>query len=85
MAEKRPSLADAIRAAVPPSPIRSRAWWHGLPPDALAELEAVKADWKAGRLPGSKSALARAIQAELSARGLSDVGIQGITAWLGQD
>jgi len=85
MAEKRPSLADAIRAAVPPAPIRSRAWWHGLPPDVLAELEAVRADWKAGRLPGSKSALARAIQAELSARGLSDVGIQGITAWLGQD
>lgn len=85
MAEKRLSLADAIRAAVPPGPVRSKAWWQAIAPDVLAELEAVKADWKAGRLPGSKAALARAIQAELSARGLSDIGSQGVTAWLGQD
>lgn len=85
MAEKRTSLADAIRAAVPPAPVRSKAWWQAVAPDVLAELEAVRADWKAGRLPGSKSALARAIQAELSARGLSDIGSQGVTAWLNQD
>jgi hypothetical protein len=85
MADGRPSLGDAIRAAVPPAPVRSKSWWHALPPDVMAELHDVRADWKAGRLPGSKQALATAIRAELSARGLSDIGIQGITSWLGQD
>lgn len=85
MADKRPSLGDAIRAAVPPVPRRGLAWWARIPPDALAELETVRADWRAGRLPGSKSALARAIAEELAARGISDVGRQGVTTWLGAD
>ena len=82
MAEKRPSLAEAIRAAVPPVSRRSVCWWERLPADTLAELEAIREEWRSGRLAGSKSALARAIAEQLNARGISDVGKQGVTTWL---
>jgi len=85
MAEKRPSLADAVRAAVPPAPVRSVTWIARLAPEVAAELEAIKAAWKAGRQPGSKRALATVLVAELHDRGLSDIGLQGVTAWLGRD
>ena len=83
MADKRPSLADAIRAAVPPVTRRAVCWWEKLDADTLAELEAIRAEWQSGRLPGSKAAMARAISEQLVARGLSDVGSQGVKTWLG--
>lgn len=85
MGKGQPSLGDAIRAAVPATPVRSQPWWARLDPDALAEIESVKADWKAGRMPGSRQALAKAIAAELNARGISDIGVNGVTAWLARD
>lgn len=84
MAEKMPSLADAIRAAVPAITRRNVCWWERLDAATLAELEAIRAEWRAGRLPGSKAALARAIAEQLVARGLSDVGKQGVTTWLSE-
>lgn len=83
MADKVPSLSDAIRASVPAMVRRSFSWWEKIDPAALAELEAIREDWLSGRLPGSKSALARAIVEQLAARGISDVGRQGVTTWLG--
>ena len=85
MAEKRLSLADAVRAAVPPAPVRSVTWVARLAPEVAAELEQIKRDWKAGLQPGSKRALAQVLVAELHARGLSDIGLQGVTAWLSRD
>jgi len=70
---------------VPASPVRSTTWFSRLDPSAAAELASVKADWRAGRQPGSKRALAQAIVEEMHARGLSDIGIQGVTAWLARD
>ena len=82
---KSVTLSDAIRAKVPASPVRSTTWFSRLDPEAAAEIAAVKADWRAGRLPGSKRALAQAIVEEMHARGLSDIGLSGVTAWLGRD
>lgn len=79
---KNQSLTDAIRAAVPPCPRRSRPWWEKLDAETLAELEAIRTDHLSGRLPGSRQALAKAITDQLNARGLSDIGVQGVTTWL---
>ncbi|MGI9176820.1 MAG: hypothetical protein ACR2IT_03065 [Pirellulales bacterium] len=83
MADKVPSLTDAIRAAVPAVVRRNVCWWERLDAATLAELEAIRSEWHAGRMPGSKAALSKAIAEQLVARGLSDVGPQGVTTWLG--
>lgn len=77
-----PDILTAIRSAIPASPHRVPAWWQKLPPELLQELEHLRAEWYAGRQPGSKSAVAKAISDELVRRGLSDVGRQGVTKWL---
>lgn len=84
MADKRASLTDAIRSAVPPVVRRQLSWWERLDAATVAELEAIRDDWRSGRIPGSKSSLAKAIAKELAERGLSDIGAQGVTAWLGK-
>ena len=76
------SLADAIRAAIPPPPRRTLPWHERLPADVLAELEEVKREHRAGKLQGTRVALAITISEQLRLRGLSDVGRQGIEAWL---
>ena len=82
---KSVTLSDAIRAKVPASTVRSLTWFHRLDAATAEELSGLKADWKSGRLPGSKHALARAIVDELHTRGLSDIGLNGVTAWLRKD
>jgi hypothetical protein len=84
MADKIP-LGEAIRAAVPPVVKRTPAWWERLDADTLAEVEAIRRDFHAGALGGSRSAVARAIASELTARGLVEIGWQGVTAWLARD
>ena len=76
------SLADAIRAADPPPARRTLCWDERLPPELLAELEEVKREYRAGTLKASKTGLAMTISTQLRLRGLSDVGRQGIEAWL---
>ena len=78
------SLADAIRASVPDRVRRSLLWWEKLSPDVLAELEAVRQDFRHGRLPPNKSALARAIVEHLHARNLATVKTQGVISWLSE-
>ena len=76
------SLADAIRAAIPPPPRRTLPWYERLPADVLAELEEVKREHRAGKLQGTRVALAICISEQLRLRGLSEVGLQGVSAWL---
>ena len=76
------SLADAIREAIPPPPRRTLPWYERLPADKRAELEELKREHRAGLLPGTRYGLAATISEELRLRGLSDVGIQGVSAWL---
>ena len=76
------SLSDAIRAAIPPPPRRTLPWHERLPADVLAELEEVKREHRAGKLLGTRYGLAATISEQLRLRGLSDVGIQGVSAWL---
>lgn len=76
------SLSDAIRSSVPPVVRRGLRWFEEIDAEILAELEAIRADHISGRLAGSRTAVAKAIVGELHARGLSDIGIQGVNTWL---
>jgi hypothetical protein len=76
------SLLDDVREAmqaVRPGPAR---WYERVAPEHQAELAAVKAAWRAGELGKHKKTLARNIAARLRARGISDVGEQGVIGWL---
>ncbi len=79
---KDKSLADAIRAAVPPPPRRTLPWHERIPADVLAELEEVKREHLAGTLNVTRTALAMTISEELQRRCICDVGRQGVEAWL---
>lgn len=78
---KRGSIADAIRSAVSPV-VRVRPWWQRIPPEVLEELAELKADHHAGRLAGSRTALAKAISDYLTKHEISTIGVQGVTEWL---
>lgn len=78
------SLADAIRSSVPDKVRRSVQWWEKLSPEVLSELNAIREDFRKGRLPPNKSALARAIVEHLTDRKLSEVKTQGVIAWLSE-
>jgi hypothetical protein len=76
------SLTDAIRAAIPPTPRGTLPWYERLPADKRAELEELKREHRAGLLPGTRYGLAATISEQLRLRGLANVGIQGVSAWL---
>ena len=76
------SLADAIRNNVPPPPRRTLPWHERIPAEVLAELEELKREHLAGEINATRTALAITISTQLRLRGLSDVGRQGVEAWL---
>lgn len=75
-------LASSIRAALPSGKPGSLAWFQRIPPEVLADLEALKREHREGKLPGTMTGLARTISNELLARGLSNIGPQGVIEWL---
>lgn len=77
-------LLDDVReamAAVRHGPSR---WYERVAPEHLAELAAIKEAWKAGELGTKKKTLARNISIKLRARGISDIGEQGVVQWLNE-
>jgi hypothetical protein len=48
----------------------------------LAELEVIRQEHRSGTLVGSRTALATTISEQLRLRGLSEIGKQGVEAWL---
>ena len=57
-------------------------WYERISPEHREELDAIKAAWHAGELGTRRKTLARAIAANMRERGISDVGEQGVVAWL---
>jgi hypothetical protein len=60
----------------------SRRWYEKVDAEHQAELAAIKAAWLAGELGSRRKTLARDLSARMRARGISDVGEQGVIAWL---
>jgi hypothetical protein len=75
-------LLDDVRRAVSDARNGPATWYERLAPEHRAELDAIKAEWKSGELGSRKKTLARALAANMRSRGISDVGMQGVIAWL---
>lgn len=83
MAKAKPSLLDEVCSRLPR---KGQLPWHmTLRPDLLAEINAVKAAWREGRLPShtTKTGLASAIAGSLQARGV-EIGPSGVSRWLNE-
>jgi len=75
-------LLDDVREAMASVRHGSKRWHEKVAPEHQAELAAIKAAWQAGELGTRRKTLARAIAANMRSRGISDVGEQGVIAWL---
>ena len=82
MSKKQASIADEIVSRVRNYQPGLPAWHGQLPPDVLAELEALRERWVSGELGLQKRALARSIIQSLKERGLPVSGVQGVEHWL---
>ena len=84
MKKQSPSggLLDDVREAMAAVRHGSKKWHEKVAAEHQAELAALKAAWRAGELGTRKKTLARNISARLQERGISDVGEQGVIAWL---
>jgi len=76
------SLRDDVRKAVSDARHGPATWYERLAPEHREELDAIKADWVAGELGKRKKTVARALAENMRVRGISDVGMQGVIAWL---
>jgi hypothetical protein len=80
---KSPSgLLDDVRRAVSDARLGPATWYERLAPEHREELDAIKAEWMAGELGNRKKTLARALAENMRVRGISNVGMQGVIAWL---
>lgn len=75
-------LLDDVREAMAAVRHGQVRWYERVAQEHQAELVAIKAAWQAGELGKRKKTLARDLSARLRARGISDVGEQGVIAWL---
>ncbi len=78
------ALLQAVRANLTTRKPGSRPWHERLSPEHLAELEELRAEWRAGRLGSQLKPVASEVVAYLHANQISDIGIQGVIKWLGQ-
>ena len=75
-------LLDDVRKAMANARHGSKRWHEKVAPEHQAELAAIKAAWLAGELGARKKTLARSLAENMRSRGISDVGLQGVLAWL---
>lgn len=78
---KKPSLFDEVLASSK-NMQRSRTWFDRVPQDLRSELLGLRKVWQSGDTGLTKRALGRQIIASLEARGVTGLGIQGVTSWL---
>jgi len=58
------------------------SWFSKLPPDVQQELTQVRAEFLAGQIEGTRTALARSIHTALSGRGLITVSRSEVMRWI---
>jgi hypothetical protein len=80
--KKSSGLLDDVREAMANVRLGSKRWYEKVDAEHQAELAAIKAAWLAGELGTRRKTLARTVSARLKELGISDVGEQGVIAWL---
>jgi hypothetical protein len=81
-ASRSGGLLEDVRRAVSDARHGPATWYERLAPEHREELDAIRAEWKSGELGKRKRTLARALADNMRTRGISDVGMQGVIAWL---
>lgn len=79
---KHDDICAAIRSQTPPRHGGNAPWWQAIPGQVLKKLEALHDEQLAGTLSGSATWLARRMSHELRTRRISNVGYQGVLAWM---
>lgn len=82
MAKAKPSLLDDVLARAAPSRPGFKTWFQRLPPQAQAELAAVRASFDPA--VHQKRAFARAVIEAARERGWETSGEQGVIRWLSE-
>ena len=75
-------LLEDLRDAMAQVRHGGKRWHEKIAPEHLEELNEIKAAWRAGELGTRKKTLARNISTRLRERGISDIGSNGVIAWL---
>jgi hypothetical protein len=75
-------LLEDVRKAMADARHGPATWWERVAQEHRDELNAIKAAWQAGELGTRKKTLARSLSENMRARGISDVGLQGVITWL---
>ena len=75
-------LLEDLRDAMAQVRHGGKRWHEKISPEHLEELNAIKAAWRAGELGTRKKTLARNISTRLRERGITDIGYNGVIAWL---
>ena len=76
-------LAEAVSAAVVTH--GTQPWHRRVAAEHQAELQQVKADWKAGKIKLPLRVFAKSLSRVLQSREISSVGHQGVESWLRAD
>jgi hypothetical protein len=79
---KAKSVLDDVIGAIAAQPPRVQAWYQRVAPEHAGTVAEILDAWKSGRLGSRKITAARAIAKILAARGIADVGPQGVLKWL---
>lgn len=79
---KAKSVLDDVIGVIAAQPPRVQAWYHRVAPEHAGTVAEILDAWKSGRLGSRKITAARAIAKILVARGIADVGPQGVLKWL---
>ena len=82
MKQLKVSLADSIKAALPRRWQGFAPWHERIDPAVLEELKKLRAEWQSGELVIGCKTLATVIAKRLNDEQLSNIGTQGVLAWL---
>lgn len=75
-------LIAAVRANLVNRKPGFRPWYERIAPEHLAELEELRAEWRAGRLGSQLRPVAVEVVAYMQANRIGDIGVQGVVKWL---
>ena len=76
------SLLEVVRSTIEHRRTGFRPWWERIDEAHRKELDELHAAWRAGELGPHMRPVARAVVAHLQSKGISDIGEQGVVAWL---
>jgi hypothetical protein len=85
MPKAKTGLTDEILSGIVAAQKGPMGWFHKLPANLQAELLDVRERFRAGKIAGNKTSVAKSIHAALKARGLITAAYTEVLRWLRAD